>query len=76
MIVVNSHHDVVIFTLPKVVGGIGWTLLIDTNSEEASATDPGFDFNHDYLVTGRSLLLFELRGEPVLAEAASQPLQV
>ena len=75
MIVVNSHHDVVIFTLPAVAGGIGWTLLVDTNSEEPGATDPGFAFDHDYLVTGRSLLLFELQSGAALAEATAQPLE-
>src|SRR5262249_11144898 len=31
LLVVNAHHDVVRFRLPKVPGGTGWECLVDTN---------------------------------------------
>ena len=55
----NSHHDVVPFTLPEVVGGsagYGWstpTALTRTTSRHLVS-------RCSYDVTGRSLLLFEL----------------
>jgi glycogen operon protein len=61
LLVVNSYHDAVNFTLPSPAGCAEWTCLLDTNSpdEEIGAFDPGDRF----LVTGRSLLLFEMRSE-------------
>jgi glycogen operon protein len=63
--ILNAHHDVVAFTLPEVPGGREWRLLIDTNlSDEDTASEPAFAFEHPYSVTGRSLLLFELVLDP------------
>jgi glycogen operon protein len=58
--IVNSHHDVVLFKLPAVAGGRRWELVVDTNMprHEQAAT---FEFDHQYEVTGRSLLLFTLQ---------------
>jgi isoamylase len=57
LLVLNAHHDVVLFTLPEVPGGGAWTVLVDTH--EPTRTDGGrFDAGHVYEVTGRSLLLF------------------
>jgi glycogen operon protein len=62
LLVVNSHDDVVRFTLPSAVGGREWVVLIDTNQPDR--TDLlRFPFGHVYEVTGRSLLLFMLRPE-------------
>jgi isoamylase len=64
LVIFNSHHDVVVFKLPKAAGGRDWLRLVDTNLPEedddadAAAT---FKFGHSYEVTGRSLLLFLLR---------------
>ncbi len=62
LLVVNSHHDVVLFTLPRVAAGRAWLRLIDTNldyvEEEIDAVR--LKFGHVYNVTGRSLLLFRL----------------
>ncbi|WP_216850976.1 glycogen debranching protein GlgX [Acidisphaera sp. L21] len=56
LIVLNSHHEGVGFTLPAVAGGTVWRLVFDTNApnheEEVSVGD-------EYVVTGRSVLLFE-----------------
>jgi glycogen operon protein len=46
--------------LPKTIGGRGWILRIDTN-QLAGNDAKTFRFGHEYEVTGRSLLLFELR---------------
>jgi isoamylase len=64
LLIVNAHHDVVLFTLPEVTGGRDWLRLVDTNLPEADE-DPEdaerFAFGHRYTVTGRSLLLFLVR---------------
>ena len=64
LLVVNAHHDVVVFTLPRAQGGRDWRRLVDTNlPEEDEEFDSAamFKFGHRYEVTGRSLLLFLLR---------------
>ncbi|MFO1081158.1 MAG: glycogen debranching protein GlgX [Reyranellaceae bacterium] len=60
LIVVNAHTEGVPFKLPEAVGGRRWVRLVDTNTVLDGET-PEFDFGHDYVVTGRSLLLFILR---------------
>ncbi|AQS88434.1 glycogen debranching protein [Neoasaia chiangmaiensis NBRC 101099] len=63
LIVFNSWHDIVEFTLPEAEGE-GWKLLIDTNQPEAgdAIEENVFPAKHVYAVTGRSLLLFALDG--------------
>jgi isoamylase len=65
LLILNSYHDAVNFLLPKVVGGRSWEALVDTNAPDLSR--PGrpkqFRLGHEYLVTGRSLLLFRLARE-------------
>ena len=64
LLIVNAHHDVVVFTLPEVTGGRDWVRLIDTNlpEEDDDPEEPArFAFGHRYEVTGRSLLLFLAR---------------
>ncbi len=58
LLIVNAHHDLVNFTLPEVPQGIFWNRLIDTN--QPLVRPERFDFNDEYAVTGRSLLLLEL----------------
>jgi glycogen operon protein len=58
LIVTNSHHDVVKFKLPEVAEGRRWVRLIDTNNPKAPREEHAFGL--EYLVTGRSLLLFLL----------------
>ena len=60
LLIVNGSHAVVEFKLPEVPGGEEWRLLIDTNQPELD-DEPVFLFDHEYAVTARSLLLFELR---------------
>jgi isoamylase len=59
LLIVNAHHEAVVFKLPMVVGGRDWRRLLDTNQPEPGRPKP-FQFGHDYVVTGRSLLLFKL----------------
>jgi isoamylase len=64
LLITNAHHDVVLFTLPKVAGGRDWRRLIDSNRPEED-DDPDrpatFKFGQQYQMSGRSLLLFLLR---------------
>ena len=60
LLIFNSHHDVVPFALPQVVGGRHWELLIDTEKPDLSTPAP-LDFSHVYEVSGRSLLLLALQ---------------
>ena len=60
LLLLNSYHDVVNFTLPTAPGGSAWVCLVDTNRVDFDQT-PEFEFGHEYAVTGRSLLLFMLR---------------
>jgi glycogen operon protein len=59
LLIVNAHHDVVNFVLPEVPEGQYWTCLVDTNRPELRDHEQ-LPFGSDFLVTGRSLLLFEL----------------
>ena len=62
LMVLNSYHDLVEFTLPETVGGWHWQLLIDTNLPE-DAEMGTFATGEVYGVTGRSLLLFALESD-------------
>lgn len=64
LLVVNAHHDMVNFRLPPVPEGEFWTCMLDTN-DTAVRGQERFDFEHEYAVTGRSLLLFELQHDEV-----------
>ncbi|MGF7163452.1 glycogen operon protein [Rhodoligotrophos appendicifer] len=59
LIVTNSYHDVVKFTLPDVPEGNHWICLIDTNIPDPSEHGR-HEIGEEYDVTGRSLLLFVL----------------
>ena len=59
LLVLNAHHDAVKFKLPRVVGSESWRCLLDTNLPQRIET-PRFRTGHEYLVTGRSVLLFAL----------------
>jgi glycogen operon protein len=56
LIVLNAHHEGVRFTLPKIAGGTAWRLVFDTN---APNHEEDVGVGHEYVVTGRSVLLFE-----------------
>jgi len=74
LLVVNAHHDVVVFELPDVRGGRDWLRLVDTNlpEEDEDLEDAlRFEFKHSYEVTGHSLLLFLLRPARLARSAAA-----
>ncbi|WP_263145806.1 glycogen debranching protein GlgX [Pseudomonas sp. RIT-PI-AD] len=59
LMILNAHHDVVNFRLPAVPEGSGWNCLVDTNQDLPDGQER-FEFDSEYTVTGRSLLLLEL----------------
>ncbi len=59
LLVMNSHHDLVNFTLPEYPTGSRWQILLDTNQEQ-EVEDKFFTSGESYQVTGRSVLLFLL----------------
>jgi isoamylase len=59
LLVVNAHHDVVVFTLPEVAGANRWYCLLDTNDPDRGEL-PDFTSHDRYEVAGRSLRLFAL----------------
>jgi isoamylase len=61
-IVVNAHHDVVNFILPEVPQGKHWNCLVDTNRPALRDNEP-LAFGSEFMVTGRSFLLFEVQRE-------------
>ena len=64
LLVINGHHDLVEFTLPRSYGGDEWALLLDTNLEvKKDSTHSTHRTGKKYAVTGRSVLLFALRSQ-------------
>jgi len=59
LIVLNAHDDVVNFVLPSAPGGTRWRCVIDTNLPQREELEP-FDFETEYMATGRSFLVFML----------------
>jgi isoamylase len=59
LLIVNAHHDVVNFILPEVPEGEYWSCRIDTNRSELRDHER-LEFGSDFMVTGRSMLMFEL----------------
>jgi glycogen operon protein len=68
LLVLNAYHDLVNFTLPGHAGDERWELLIDTNLETPL---PKTDFMKGdvYGVTGRSLLLLQLKDGHALPDS-------
>ncbi len=56
LIILNAHHEGVGFTLPAIAGGTIWRLVFDTN---APNHEEEVGVGKEYVVTGRSVLLFE-----------------
>ena len=57
LMIMNSHHDLVEFTLPECPGGRFWSLDIDTNTANDEPKYRG-ETGDVYGMTGRSLALF------------------
>lgn len=62
LLILNAHPDAINFTLPDVAEGLSWHCLLDTNRPDEIDTD-FFPIGHQFIVTERSLLLFELKQE-------------
>ena len=56
LIVLNAHHEGVGFILPRSPAGTVWRLVFDTN---APNHEEEVGVGEEYVVTGRSVLLFE-----------------
>ncbi|HTH96959.1 MAG TPA: glycogen debranching protein GlgX [Stellaceae bacterium] len=65
LLIVNSYHDLVRFTLPEHAEGTTWQLVIDTNIEELTKGRPVFEMGQVYDVTARSLLAFAMKTGPL-----------
>ncbi|HEY6529862.1 MAG TPA: glycogen debranching protein GlgX [Cellvibrionaceae bacterium] len=62
LLILNAHVDAINFTLPEVAQGKGWTRLLDTNCpEQNTGSADNYEFKQEFIVTARSLLLFELQ---------------
>ncbi len=72
LLILNSHDNVVEFTLPEAAGGKEWALLIDTNLNE-DAEKGVFPIGREYGVTGRSVLLFAFEGQQAVKPRPSSP---
>jgi len=62
MLILNAHHEVVPFKLPKLAGGRSWLKLIDSNEPDGDHDDDGVRvrFGQTCQVAGRSVLVFRL----------------
>ncbi len=60
LLILNAYHDAVSFRLPEVAEGSGWTCLLDTQRPEDPLGER-YPFASEFLVGGRSFLLFELQ---------------
>jgi glycogen operon protein len=69
LMILNAHHDVVNFVLPEAPGGRRWRCVIDTNLPDREELAP-FAFGTEYMVTGRSFLVFLL--EPAVGDASTE----
>ena len=68
LVIMNAYHEGVSFTLPQVPGGQAWSCSVDTN-QEGTPGQGRFEFGSEYVVTGRSFLLFELILDKAYSEA-------
>jgi isoamylase len=72
LLVTNAYHDAVNFRLPEAPGGDEWSLLLDTGDPRRDGDAAGRS-GEDWLVGGRSLLLFVLRQQRGAALPAAGP---
>ena len=70
LIVLNAHHEGVGFTLPAIAGGTVWRLVFDTN---APNHEEEVGVGEEYVVTGRSVLLFERMAQSHEPERRRRP---
>ena len=68
LILVNAHHEEVVFTMPQTAGGVGWNCVIDTDTPEDKPSR--FEFAAEHSLTARSLMVLELEREKDYATAS------
>jgi glycogen operon protein len=71
LILYNAYSDLVSFTLPGSVGGVGWTRLLDTNLPDSQEVGT-WAIGDRYDVTGRSMLMFVLKPEETEGDEATE----
>jgi isoamylase len=66
LLIMNAYYEAVKFRIPEVAGGSHWRCFIDTNDPERDELSL-FRTGHEYVVTGRSLIVFALddKGETI-----------
>ncbi|MNH18328.1 hypothetical protein D3C79_780270 [compost metagenome] len=62
LLIVNAHHDALMFTLPQVPEGEYWNCLIDTDRPQLRKGER-HEFASQFELSGRSLVLLELHRE-------------
>ena len=65
LLILNSYHEDVPFTLPETTGGDGWQRLLDTNLELAGDEET-LESGSAYKVSARSVAVFTLTTEASL----------
>src|SRR5690606_5739809 len=63
LLIVNAYHEGVNFRLPEVAGGREWRLLVDTGEPERPSDAPTARSGEEWMIDGRTLLLFELKAD-------------
>ncbi|MGH6919446.1 MAG: glycogen debranching protein GlgX, partial [Geminicoccaceae bacterium] len=58
LIVMNAHHDMESFKLPRIAGGAGWRRCLDTTEPEMADDDTVHAVGDNFQVPARSLILF------------------
>jgi glycogen operon protein len=73
LVILNSYHEAVEFTLPPSQDGKQWLRLLDTNiaGEADEEEEASYAIGESYTVTGRSLLLFYLSTKKAAAPRRS-----
>jgi glycogen operon protein len=61
LLLFNSHHETIPFTLPTLSKGAQWQVILDTHSNGAAETLELFQSGASYPLQGRSLALLMQR---------------
>jgi glycogen operon protein len=64
LVLLNAHHETIQFTLPALLPGTAWQVLVDTAFEQGLTMDGRYPSTASYPLQGRSLaLLVEVEGQ-------------
>ncbi|MGP1394691.1 MAG: glycogen debranching protein GlgX [Inquilinaceae bacterium] len=71
LLIFNAYHDMVLFGLPDVLGGDGWSRILDTQDDGPTDPSERFPAGKAFAVAGRSVVVFSTTApEPDDDEAA------